>query len=191
MTPDEALAILLEGNKRFRSGDSQRRTYSPSDLQRLAEGQTPIAAVVACSDSRVSPNVVFDLGLGSIFACRVPGNVAAESSLWVADMAVREFQVPLVVVMAHTGCLAVTRVIEGSASQMGPALRSEIQRAVTSVQDETGQSELERAICLNATYAAQKISDNTPILRQAESEGKTRVITMLYDMASGEVRLLA
>lgn len=191
MTPDEALAILLEGNKRFRSGDSQRRTYSPADLQRLAEGQTPIAAVVACSDSRVSPNVVFDLGLGTIFACRVPGNVAAESSLWVADMAVREFQVPLVVVMAHTGCLAVTRVMEGSASQMGPALRSEIQRAVTGVHDETGQPDIERAICLNAAYAAQKISDNTPILRQAESEGKTRVITMLYDMASGEVRLLA
>lgn len=191
MTPDEALATLLEGNKRFRSGDSQRRTYSPSDLQRLALGQTPIAAVVACSDSRVSPNVVFDLGLGAIFACRVPGNVAAESSLWVADMAVREFQVPLVVVMAHTGCLAVTRVFEGSAAQMGPALRSEIQRAVTRVQDETGQSDIERAICLNAGYAAQKIRDNTPILRQAESEGKTRVISMLYDMTSGEARVLA
>ncbi|MEA2553131.1 MAG: carbonic anhydrase, partial [Fimbriimonadaceae bacterium] len=125
-----ALDKLLEGNARFRAGKPRGYVYPPDVLKRLAQQQKPIAAIIACADSRVSPDVVFDQPLGTIFASRVPGNVASDSAKWMLDIAVQEFKVPLVMVMAHTGCLAVGQLLDGDKGGPGGLHRHEVLNAI-------------------------------------------------------------
>src|SRR5215469_11066890 len=103
---ERSLAELMEGNKRFTSKGNKHRTYETHHLSSLAKSQSPIAAVVACVDSRVVPEMIFDQPLGSMFVSRVPANVASDSAKWMIDIATGEFDVPLIMVMAHTGCVA-------------------------------------------------------------------------------------
>lgn len=124
-----SLEILHDGHRRFREGTPQAKAYTPDDLERIATRQKPVAAVVACSDSRVAPEIVFDQPLGSIFASRVPGNVASDSAKWMLELAVSELHVPLVIVLGHLGCLAVGQILEGR-SGPGGALRLDVQKAV-------------------------------------------------------------
>ena len=71
---------------RFRTGQSRAVAYSPDQLRQLSEKQTPKVAIIACSDSRVTPEVVFDQPLGTVFASRVPGNVASDSAKWMLEI---------------------------------------------------------------------------------------------------------
>src|SRR5580704_746020 len=109
----QVLDELLAGNNRFRMGKGRSYVYSPDHLKALAANQKPIAAVIACSDSRITPEIVFDQPLGALFASRVPGNVASDSAKWMLELAVGEFHVPLVMVMGHSGCLAVGQLLDG------------------------------------------------------------------------------
>lgn len=190
MNPEQALSALLEGNRRFCAGESTARTYSSADLDQLAKKQAPIAVVVGCSDSRTSPEIIFDQPLGTIFACRVPGNVAAESSKWVVDMAVSEFQVPLAMVLGHSGCLAVGRVMEGGGWGLAGMLRLELQAGVGSVRRSGHEKEMAEAIEGNAKYAAGQLLQSLGSLRRAVERGETRLVSAVYEMGSGEVRLL-
>src|SRR2546421_9902116 len=101
--------MLVAGNERFRSGNGGQHPYSPANLEILASTQQrPIAAVLACSDSRVAPEIIFDQPLGGLFSSRVPGNCVADSARWALEMAVVDLEVPLVVVLGHTGSLAIS-----------------------------------------------------------------------------------
>lgn len=183
--PDSALSRLLEGNSRFRSGQSTNHRYSSGELKRLSETQTPLAAVIACSDSRVAPEVVFDQPLGSLFACRVPGNVASESARWVVDMAVGEFDVPLVLVAGHSGCLAIDRVLKGNAGAMSGMLKLEILSAIHRAR-ELGLADLaENCVRQNALHAAQSLVGASTVLRNAIRRGRCRCVAGVYWMDSG------
>src|SRR4051812_21589419 len=131
----EILDQLLEGNQRFRTGQSKHYRYPDDHRVQLATDQKPIAAVVACADSRVVPEIFFDQPLGTLFVSRVPANVASDSAKWMIDIAVGEFEVPLLLVLGHSGCLAVRQVLEGK-SGSGGLLRTMVQTAVTRVQGE-------------------------------------------------------
>lgn len=191
MTPDQALSLLLEGNARFRSGAGTHFTYESADFEELAQGQEPLAAVVACADSRVEPGAIFDQPLGTLFTCRVPGNVASESARWVVDMAVGEFEVPIVMVMGHTGCLAVTRVLEGKATGMGGLLKLEIQSAIYRAQAARPADPVHAAIEANARMASEALESACENLRKAVRDGRTRCLSAVYEMRTGEVRTLA
>jgi len=93
MTSEEILKDLLDGNRRFAENKNEHRTYSAEHLEELAVVQTPKAAVIACSDSRVVPEQLFDQPLGSLFVSRVPANVASDGTKWMIDIAVGEFKV--------------------------------------------------------------------------------------------------
>lgn len=109
----EALQRLREGNRRFVSGDGGRGA-SPSALRRteLVSGQNPFAVVLGCSDSRVPAEIVFDQGLGDLFVIRVAGNIVAPSQVGSVEFAVERFGTPLVVVLGHSMCGAVTATVE-------------------------------------------------------------------------------
>ncbi len=108
--PEAVLAQLIEGNKRFAMGQPTHPGRRPEDFAPLAEGQTPLAVIVGCADSRVAPEVIFDLGIGDLFVVRVAGNVISGAGASVKgsiEYAVAELGVRLIMVLGHTGCGAV------------------------------------------------------------------------------------
>jgi carbonic anhydrase len=119
---DEALHKLLEGNERFVKGQPANPRRSPEDFRGLAEAQYPKAVIVSCADSRVAPEILFDVGVGDIFVVRVAGNVVSGAGVTVKgsiEYAVAELNVPLIVVLGHTGCGAV----KAAMKHMMPGIR--------------------------------------------------------------------
>ncbi|MGZ0164879.1 MAG: bifunctional SulP family inorganic anion transporter/carbonic anhydrase, partial [Planctomycetales bacterium] len=110
-TPDQVLEILREGNRRFSTGNQLSRDFM-RQVDATAQGQTPLAVVLSCIDSRVPAELVFDLGLGDVFSVRVAGNVIGTKSLASMEYGVKVAGVKLVLVMGHTRCGAVTSSVE-------------------------------------------------------------------------------
>lgn len=189
LTPDQALDRLLEGNRRFVASKNHHRTYEPGDLTEIATVQEPIAAIVACADSRVVPEVLFDQELGSLFVSRVPANVASDGTKWMIDIACGEFRVPLVIVLGHTGCLAVRQIVEGL-SGPGGGLRHRVQTAFQDVRLARREPVYERTIEQNALNTVKDLLAECPPLSHSVLKQETRVVAALYDMPSGVVRLL-
>lgn len=187
-TPREVLLELMEGNSRYVAGEPVTRAYPAELRQRLAEAQSPVAAVVACSDSRVAPEIIFDQPLGALFVARVPGNVAAESVQWAVDLAVGHFKVPLVVVLGHSGCLAVSAALDKGYSSAW--VSTHIGPALNQARRKIGTPTVEDLVRENARYAAERLVSSCSPLRNATRAGECRCVAAVLEMASGEVALL-
>jgi len=181
---------LLEGNRRFREGKPRHATYSPEDLASLFQEQKPIAAVIACSDSRVDPAIVFDQPLGGIFVSRVPGNVVSDSVRWMVEMAVGALNVPIVVAMAHTGCLAVQASFDPVYEGQGAPLRYLVHRAVRSARSADPDERWLEGIQLNLQQTVRTLETDCPAVAEAMRARELAVIPALYEMETGTVRTL-
>lgn len=181
---------LLVGNARFRNGRSAGSRYTGTDLRELSEHQHPDVAIIACSDSRVSPDIIFDQPLGTIFASRVPGNVASDSAKWMVEIALGEFKVPLVMVLGHTGCLAVGQLLDGDKGGAGGMHRFVVSNAVYRAKAKRPEDLYVKAIEENVIQAAEHLVRDMYILRSALLDGRTSMVGGVYEMASGEVRLI-
>ena len=115
ITPNAALQLLKEGNERFVMGSLSNKDSYAADRERLSEGQQPFAVVLCCSDSRVAPEILFDQKLGDLFVIRNAGNVVNGHVLGSIEYAVEHLATPLVVVMGHSSCGAVTATCQGGA----------------------------------------------------------------------------
>ncbi len=195
-TPDAALEALVEGNRRYRAGRLQRRDYSPVG-ERRAVAQQPFAAILACADSRVSPPLVFDLERGNLFAAHVAGNSVDTSTLGSLEYSVAMLGVHLIVVLGHTDCGAVKSaidVVEGRAS-FPPSEYGSIGAVVDAVVpavsglDPAGRT-LEASIVANARLQARRLSSSAPIISAAIAAGQLQVISAIYEIASGGVRIV-
>lgn len=186
----EALEQLREGNERFRTGSGVHRVYDPAALSELSRAQSPIAAILACSDSRVSPEIVFDQPLGSVFAARTPGNVHADSVKWMLDIAVGNLDVPLVLVVGHTGCLAVSQIVAGQLTGPGGPLRSQIQAAYLRVRGVSEGDVLRAAVTENVYETVSRLKNDSWELRRAMGGGKVAIKGAVYDMETGAVEFL-
>lgn len=186
---EDALTVLLEGNERFRSGQSFHHRYLPEDIARLAVGQAPRAAIVACSDGRVSPEIIFDQPLANLFVSRVPGNVASDSAKWMLEIAVTNMRVPLVIVMGHTECLAVRQVLEGEAGA-GGTLRDDVARAVKEVRAQPGEDLFREAVKQNARQTTQALLRESSAVQEAVQASRLELVTALYDVHTGQVELV-
>ena len=112
--PDAVLAQLIEGNKRFVKGELTHPGRKPEDFAPLAEGQAPLAIIVGCADSRVSPELVFDQGVGELFVVRIAGNVVTGAGPFIkgsVEFAVAELGARLIIVLGHGACGAVKAAI--------------------------------------------------------------------------------
>jgi carbonic anhydrase len=109
-TPAEALRVLQAGNKRYRREKLTLRDYSPVGEKRAPE-QKPFAAIITCADSRISPELVFDVERGNIFVSRIAGNGIDSGTLGSTEYAVAVLGVKLVLVLGHSDCGAVKSAI--------------------------------------------------------------------------------
>ncbi len=110
---ENALQALKAGNERFVTGNLSNKDTYAEDRKALCAGQHPFAVVLCCSDSRVAPEIIFDQKLGDLFVIRNAGNIVDEEVLGSIEYAVEHLETPLVVVMGHSACGAVTATCQG------------------------------------------------------------------------------
>lgn len=185
-----SLDLLLEGNARFRTGKPQLHAYTGKQLATIATDQKPHSAIIACADSRVAPDTIFNQPLGAIFASRVPGNVASDSAKWMLEIAVQDFKVPLVLVVGHTGCLAVGQLLGGDHGGPGGALRREVAKAVYEARARKPENLFLEAVIQNAHQTVHRLKTESYAVRRAIDEDRLEIVPALYIMETGEVKVL-
>jgi carbonic anhydrase len=192
---EQALKRLREGNARFVARKSQHPHESPDWRVALEKGQHPFAVVLGCSDSRVPPELIFDQGFGDLFVIRLAGNVVDVDVIASIEYAVDHLDSPLIVVMGHSGCGAVTATLDHLADAEGePAevvsLLYRIEPAVIGIPaDLPRQERLAQAIRRNVELAVRRLS-RVPDVRRAVKSGGIKIVGAVYDMHSGKVEFL-
>jgi carbonic anhydrase len=182
---------LLEGNRRFSTGQSHAYHYTPATFEQLAlQPARPIAVVIACGDSRVCPEILFDQPLGNLFVARAPGNCATDGVRWSVELAVGELDVPLVVVLGHTGCLAIKQVIDGRIGGPGGSLRLTISHAVHKARVQNSSDIWRQSVIENTTLSANELVENLAPVRKGLQEKTCAIVTALYDMPLGHVETI-
>lgn len=197
LTPDQILAKLLDGNKRFMKGDTANPRRKPEDFAKLEEGQNPMAVIVGCADSRVSPELVFDQGVGDLFVVRIAGNIVSGAGPTVKgsiEFAVAELGVPLIMVLGHSKCGAVKSAIKHLDAK--DSLPGEINELVNLIKPAVAQSKgekgdsLENAIKANVAIGVKRLQGLEPILAGPVKEGKVKIVGGVYNLGTGEVQML-
>lgn len=182
--PNEALNRLKEGNQRFMNDDSAMINVTSQRRDDLLEGQTPYAVVLSCSDSRVTPNIIFNVGLGEIFDVRLAGNVLNEEALGSIEYGVEHLHAPLIVVMGHESCGAVTAAYDYA--QNGTEAEGNINSLVENIHPAIKDSEdLDGAIHANIDYVTEELLKDE-IVKHLVDEGKVEVVKAYYAL-NGEV----
>jgi carbonic anhydrase len=191
---EAATSLLREGNTRFATGHPQ---YPNMDAERrhntVAEGQQPFATVLACSDSRDPVELLFDRGVGDIFVIRVAGNVAGVSEMATIEYGVVHLNTPLLVVMGHSQCGAVTAVATGAELHgFLPKLAERIAPAVAKAKEQAATPEeiVPRAIEANVWQVIDDILRQSEEVRDLVTKGRLLVVGANYDLESGQVKWL-
>ncbi len=190
--PDEALELLIEGNRRFLNGEAQDIPADPKLRLELAKAQAPMAAYLSCSDSRVSPELLFGRGLGELFIVRNAGNTIDTAALGSIEFAVGPLGVPLVVVMGHQSCGAVAAaisVVQDNSIFPGSIGRM-IEPIIPAVLCAHGKDEelLENSVKANVSRQVQILRNATdPILRDPQDNGTLKIVGAYYNFETGTV----
>jgi carbonic anhydrase len=188
---DAALAALVEGNRRFAAGAAEHpRQDARRRKEVLEKGQYPFAAIVACSDSRVSPELVFDQGLGDLFVVRTAGNLVDELGAASLEYAADHLAVPLIVVMGHSRCGAVTAAVEGGEVSGRPsAIREALAPAVEKARESPGDL-VDAAARENVKSVAATLEGRAGVLKDLVERGALRVVAAFYDIERGLVEFI-
>jgi carbonic anhydrase len=198
LNADEALSDLLTGNQRFMAGKRESPRSRPEEFRALAHGQFPEAVVVSCADSRVAPEILFDVGVGDIFVVRVAGNVVGGAGVTVKgsiEYAVAELNVPLILVLGHSGCGAVKAAIKHLEDK--DSLPGSINGLVELIKPAVARSKgmpgdpLENAVRQNVEVGVERLRGLDPILAPRIKGGKIKVVGGVYDLQTGAVTLMS
>jgi len=186
-SPEVAIELLKEGNKRFVDKDSTQRDLL-SQVGKTSTGQFPFAALLSCIDSRVPAELVFDQGIGDIFNVRVAGNIVNEDVLGSLEYSCKVAGSKVVVVMGHTKCGAVTAACKHVELGNITHLLNKIQPAVTVASNgEVDDAAIERVALKNIELSIERIREESPILAEMEKNGDIKIVAAIYDVASGLV----
>ncbi len=191
---EEAYIKLMEGNKRFVSGNLMQKDLGDARRKELAKGQHPFAIVVTCSDSRVSPEIIFDQGLGELFVVRVAGNVVDSIALGSIEYAAEHLHAPLLIILGHTHCGAVTAAVDEKGKPEGNigAIVKKIVPAVKKARAKGGSREevIANTIKENVLLVEKEIEKKSPLLKHLIEKGELKVVSAVYDISSGTVEVI-
>ncbi len=188
VTSEQSLKKLVDGNKRYVIGKAVNPDRDKKRREEIAKAQHPFVVILTCSDSRVSPEVIFDQGLGDIFEIRNAGNLVDDVVLGSIEYAVEHLQVPLVVVLGHERCGAVSAAVAGGEvpghiSSITEILKNSVEKAKSQKGDT-----VDIAVNENIDEMVKKILEDKPIMEELIKEGKVKVVGAYYDLDSGEVK---
>ena len=193
-TAEEALQELMDGNERFVTGKSKHPRMTEDWLKRLTKGQRPMATILACSDSRVPLELLFDQGFGDLFAIRVAGNVVTRYGIGSMEYAQHHLKTPLYIILGHEGCGAVT------AAMLPAEKRAAEPKGVRELLGEVYVGQLDAnlddkqklmaAVEANARHSAKQIIDLDPKVEGFHPRNDEMVVTAVYEISTGRVRIL-
>lgn len=194
VTPEQALKNLREGNERYVSGKSQHpRQNAKRRAETVSGGQHPFAIILSCSDSREPVELLFDQGVGDLFVVRVAGNVADVDELGTMEYGADHLGAPLIVVLGHTKCGAVTAVVNGEHVHGNiPQLVDNIIPAAKKVKDKgvSGDAAITAAIKANVMQSVEDTFNHSEILRGRVAAGKLKIVGGVYDLEKGAIEWL-
>jgi len=190
LSPDQALKRLLDGNKRFVQQKRENPNQSLQRLQLVAKAQHPFTAMLSCSDSRVPSEIVFDQGFGDLFVVRVAGNVVTTEGIGSLEFAAAVLGAPLIMVVGHQRCGAVTAAVKGDPlpGRIGTFVE-DIKPSVAKVRGSSGDL-VDNAVIANVQYQVATLKQTSTILTQLMQSGKLKIVGGRYDLDTGEVRLV-
>jgi carbonic anhydrase len=195
IAPQEALNMLTEGNARFVADNLSHPHNAVERAKETADhGQHPFVTILSCSDSRVPLNVVFDQGIGDIFAIRVAGNVVGSHELGSIEYGVAHTGTRLCVVLGHTKCGAVTAACtgggeEGNIKSLMQAIRPAVQQTEAET-GKTGKEIVESCATCNVQHQMKTLCKESAILREAVHSGELWIVGAIYDIESGQVSFI-
>ncbi|MBI4964048.1 MAG: carbonic anhydrase [Desulfomonile tiedjei] len=193
VSAQEAITLLQEGNSRFAMGWPQRPNQQAERRFETSEkGQHPVAGIITCTDSRVPPEILFDRGIGDLFVVRVAGNVAGVSEMGSIEYAIEHLGVPLVIVMGHSQCGAVTAVAEnhevhGSIAELAKKISPAVAKTKNDHPALTGKALVEEAAHANVWQTIEDLFRHSLAIKHAVKEGSVEVVAAYYDIRDGKV----
>ena len=191
---DQALDLLMAGNKRFIAGQPIHPHDNTQRRGELTGSQHPFAIILGCSDSRVPPPLIFDAGLGDIFEIRIAGNSADAAVTASIEYAVEHLHAPLLVVLGHEKCGAVGATIDAMRENKTPpahlaAIVDPIRSAVEKAKSEPGDL-TSNAVAENVKQVVTELQHSEPVLAESIHSGKLRIVGAVYHLDTGQVVLV-
>jgi len=193
-SPDEALAELVDGNKRYETGLNTHHDFGP-ERPALAQSQRPFAIILGCADSRVAPELAFDQSRGRLFVVRLAGNFVDDNGLASIEFGASVLGASLIMVLGHNECGAIKAavdVVTNNAQLPGhlPQLIAHLKAPVEKARGQTG-SLVENAIRQNVLLNAETLRTSEPVLADLIKQNRLGVVGGLYDLATGRVEVLS
>jgi carbonic anhydrase len=186
MDEKAALGRLLEGNKRFMTGKlAAKDVKTPREATKT--GQKPFATILTCSDSRVVPEFIFDTNIGEIFVVRNAGNCVDVVSLGSLEYGVEHLHTPLLVILGHEKCGAVTAACSGGVCPPNiQAIMDRIKPAVA----KKGSEGVESTVVCNVQITSDEIRKRSDVITHLEGQGHLKIVEMKYFFEDGRVHII-
>lgn len=194
LSPQQAWEKLREGNWRFVHGGLEHPNQNASHRESLTEAQYPFTTIFGCSDSRLAAEIIFDLGLGDAFVVRTAGQVVADAVLGTLEYSIEALNVPLIVILGHDSCGAVTATKGAVASGELPRgfQRSLVERITPAVLEghRHGKHEVNDMVIENVRLVAERILDQSQSIASAVERGDAAIVGLFYHLADGQAELI-
>lgn len=195
LTPRQALDRMLEGNKRFTSGASEHPNQDAQRRSDLAGGQNPFATLFGCGDSRLAAEVIFDQGLGDMFVVRTAGHALDAAVLGSLEFGVAGLNTPLVIILGHDSCGAVTATKKSAETGHLPGgfQRNFVENILPAAlsPDLADDATVNDMVREHTKMTVDRIIEQSPEIAAAVASGKTAVVGMFYHLAEGTVEIVS
>ena len=195
LTPALAWRRMREGNERFVAGQSSHPNQDSSRRSSLVENQHPFAVIFGCSDSRLAAEIIFDVGLGDVFVVRTAGQVIDDAVLGSLEYSVGVLGVPLIAILGHDSCGAVsaTKAAVDTGDMPAGFIRDLVERITPSVLTSMRQDkhEVNDMVVEHVKQTAQRLVDSSRVISDAVESGRTAVIGLSYSLAEGRANVVS
>ncbi|NVM93906.1 carbonic anhydrase [Arthrobacter wenxiniae] len=194
-TPAEAWATLMEGNRRFVESAASHPNQDAARRSSLTRGQQPFVTIFGCSDSRLAAEIIFDMGLGDAFVVRTAGHVIDNTALGSIEFGEEYLDVPLIVVLGHDSCGAVTATknsVETGAMPAGHVrgIVDLITPSVLAALRIDGASSVDSMVAEHVKQTAARLLEESPIIADGVASQKTAVVGLTYHLDDGRAELV-
>ena len=194
ITPDQAVQLLRDGNKRFVENTKINRNLM-EQVNQTSDGQYPFATILSCIDSRVSAELIFDQGIGDIFSIRIAGNIVNKDILGSMEFASKVAGTKAIVVLGHTNCGAVKGACDGVElgnlthllDKIIPAMDLIDEPKEKSLRNSKNIDFVDAVANANVDRTVEMIRKNSPILAEMEQAGAIKIVSGMYDIQTGVV----
>ena len=192
ITPEQALELLSEGNKRF-VGNLKANRNLLQQANETSENQHPFAIILSCIDSRTSAEIIFDQGLGDIFSVRIAGNIMNEDILGSMEFACKVAGSKIIIVLGHSNCGAIKgacdRVEMGNLTSLLAKIRPAIDEENTVIENRDSSNEefVEKVTLINVKRTLNSIVQRSPILKEMVEKQEILLVAGVHNISTGEV----